>query len=370
MLFLDLAKAFDTVCHDVLLLKLKNLGFRYSSICWFDSYLKQRRQVTTVGDAISSELEIKCGVPQGSILGPLLFICYVNDIGRNCSMTTPFIYADDTALLAHGSSKEELEWKLQYDIDNLKTWFVKNKLSLNCKKTKSMLVCGRRSRLKDEGLDINIDGENVECVSEMKYLGLLVDRHLTFDSHVNMLCSRISSRAGLLWRVRSFIPYELALTLYNSLIHPHLLYGNFILDGCNKYTLDKLKVQQNNAVRAVLKADSRTPCVKLYHDTGIDPVEVSMKKTIVKMVYQGLNNIGAPVYNTLFNFESYQRELRNSNKLLAEVPRTNTKFGEHNLAFRGSKDWNTLPLPLKSTPTYDQFKSAIKKYDGFHYLMQ
>ncbi len=90
-------------------------------------------------------------------------------------MTVPYIYADDTALLTHGKNKHEIEWKIQHDIDNLKNWFMRNKLSLNCTKTKSMLLCGRRSRLKDESLDISIDNEHVECVTELKYLGLTVD---------------------------------------------------------------------------------------------------------------------------------------------------------------------------------------------------
>ncbi len=113
VLFLDLAKAFDTVSHDVLLLKLKNIGFRMSPVNWFRSYLSNRRQVTTVGEAVSPELQINCGVPQGSILGPLLFIIYINDISRNCVFTTPYIYADDTALLVHGSNKQDIESKLQ-----------------------------------------------------------------------------------------------------------------------------------------------------------------------------------------------------------------------------------------------------------------
>ena len=355
-----------TVSHDVLLLKLKNLGFRLSSVNWFRSYLTNRRQVTTVGDSVSDELQIKCGVPQGSILGPLLFICYINDVSRNCIMTTPFVYADDTALLAHGHGVAEIEGKLQSDINNLKNWFQLNKLSLNSSKTKSMLLCGRRSRLKSEVLNINIDGTAVECVSEMKYLGLTVDRHLTFEHHVNKLCGKVSSRTGLLWRIRSFINKDLALLLYNSLIFPHLLYANFILDGCSKGNIEKLKVEQNNAVRAVLQADYRTPCVKLYQDAKVDPIDVCMKKTVCKLVYKGVNNIGAPVYNNMFQYETPTHNLRSNDKLLAEIPRTNTKFGEHNVAYRGPVYWNHLPLNIKSCTSFEQLKVALRDYAGFH----
>ncbi len=365
MLFLDLARAFDTVCHESLLDKLSCIGFRLSSVNWFRTYLTNRRQVTIVGDSVSGELQIKCGVPQGSILGPLLFIVYINDISRNCAFTTPYIYADDTALLAHGTNKQEIEWKLQCDIDNLKYWFEQNKLSLNCSKTKAMLVCGRRSRYKQDVLNINIGSDPVECVDEMKYLGVLVDRHLTFEHHINNLCSKISSRTGILWRVRSFINTNLSITLYNSLIFPHMLYANFILDGSSKVLIDKLIVHQNNALRAVLFTDCRTPRVKLYADTGVDPLDVSMKKTLVKIVYKGLHDIGAPVYNGMFNFTNSSRDLRSNDLLLAAVPKVNTKFGEHNMAYRGPVYWNSLPFHIKSCPSFECFKTAIKKYDGF-----
>ncbi len=192
------------------------------------SYLSNRVKYTMVDDHLSSPEQIRCGVPQGSILGPLLFICYINDASRNCVYTTPYVYADDTALLVQGANKEEIEWKLQSDIDNLKLGFECNKLSLNCTKTKSMLFCGKRSKHKSESLNIKIDDVTIECVPDMKNLGLVIDKHLTFDIHVNKLCWKLSSRTGLLWRIRSFISKELATTLYTSLIYPHLLYANFI----------------------------------------------------------------------------------------------------------------------------------------------
>ena len=132
-----------------------------------------------------------------------------------------------------------------------------------------------------------------------------------------------------------------------------------------KSTLDKIRVQQNNAIRAVLCAEFRTPCVKLYHDAKLEPVSVCMKKTLCKIVYKGLNNIGAPIYNAMFNYDVSTRNLRSSDKLLAIVPKVNTKFGEHNMLFRGPIYWNQLPLHIKASSSFEQFKVAIKAYDGF-----
>ncbi len=318
-----------------------------------------------VDDVLSSKVNIECGVPQGSILGPLLFIVYINDIARNCIDTILFIYADDTALVAFGSSKEELEFKLQNDLVHLGCWFNNNKLSLNITKTKSMLLCGSRSKLKHESLALNLNDVVIECVNDMKYLGVIIDRHLTFTSHINKLCGKISSKIGLLWRVRSFIDDGLAMKLYNSLIYPHFLYCNFILDGTSKTNKNKLQIQHNNALRAVLRADYDIPTAKLYSDARVDNIETCMKKTTCKIVYKGINNMGPPVYEKFFTLSVPNCELRSSEIPNAVVPTCRTKFGEHNVAFRGPIYWNQLPIVLRLSETLDQFKNAVNKYDGF-----
>ena len=228
-----------------------------------------------------------------------------------------------------------------------------------------MLLCGCRSKHKSDELNIFIEGEPVKCVHDMKYLGVIDDRHLSFEQHITHLCSKISNRAELLWRVWSFITKELAGLLYNSLIYPHMLYANFILEGCTKQLLDKFKVQHSNALWAVLKADYRTLSAKLYNDAHVDPVNVTMKQTIVKIVYKGLNDIRAPIYSTMFNYAEYSRDLYSSDKLLASVPKCRTKFGERNAKFWGPSYWNQLPIWIKNCSSYEQFKEAIKKYDGF-----
>ena len=136
----------------------------------------------------------------------------------------------------------------------------------------------------------------------MKYLAVIVDRFLTFESHVLKVCAKLSSRTGLLWRGRPFIILELARMLYVSLIHPHLVYADFILQGTTKYVLDCLRVHQNNALRVVLKADYKCPSITLTSQAKVEPVNVMMSKSTCKIVYKGLHNMGAPIYNEMFNF--------------------------------------------------------------------
>ena len=124
-------------------------------------------------------------------------------------------------------------------------------------------------------------------------------------------------------------------------------------------------MEQNNAIRAV----HRTPLVKLYRDAGVDPIDVAMKKTVCKIVYKGINEIGATVYNEMFSYDTPCRNLRSTNKLLAKVPYVNTKFGEHNVAYHGPVYWNQFPLDIKSCTSFDQFKLSLESFIGFHYML-
>ncbi len=173
--FLDLAKAFDTVNHNVLIEKLASLGSRYSARQWFFSYLSGRTQQTCVEGHLSTKRQVNCGVPQGSILGPLLFICYINDLPLQCRNTIPSLYADDTAILAVGDNSLDVKMKLQEDLNRLFVWFVKNKLSVNCLKTVSVLFTSNRSKYKNDALDLNLNGELIAETNSTKYLGLYVD---------------------------------------------------------------------------------------------------------------------------------------------------------------------------------------------------
>ena len=212
VLFLDLTKAFDTVDLQILEQKLQFFGFKLSAINWFKSYLSNRMQSTKVGKTVSGPRMVTCGVPQGSILGPLLFIIYVNDLPLHLNYTKPYLYADYTALIARGSSTEEIEMKLNHDLHIAKRWLDANKLSLNIAKTKVMLFSHPRNmKLSNQLLQIPTDDNPIEQVSNLKYLGLILDNHLSFTEHCETICKRVDQRTGLLWRIgilfQKVLPY-------------------------------------------------------------------------------------------------------------------------------------------------------------------
>ena len=329
------------------------------------SYLSNRVKYTMVDDHLSSPEQIRCGVPQGSILGPLLFICYINDLQQHCTDTKPYLYADDSALVCCDLDPNVISSKLQNDLNSLNSWFIANRLSVNCAKTKCTLFCSNRSRCKHNDMNLSLNDVNLEQVTEIKYLGLTIDQHLWFERHVDIVCSKVNVRTKLLWRVRSFIPRSLAKTLYQSLIYPHFVYCNFVIDSVSESLKNKLQCQQNAALRAVLNVDMAYPVQKLLTEVGVDSIRIDMMKASCKFVYKGFYNVGPPCLNAVFELYIPERDLRSGDELQIKLIKCNTMFGQKNLAYRGPLYWNALPTSLKASVSPDAFKKVLKSYNGF-----
>ncbi len=258
------------------IVKTTSSGLRYSAKTWFQSYLSDRSQQTNVEGCLSSPKQINCGVPQGSILGPLLFICYINDLQNICHYCKPYLYADDSALVCVNTDPIQVSNSLQNDLNSLSVWFKVNKLSINCDKTNSILFCSQRSRHKNHQLSLTLNDTRLNQVSSIKYLGLIIDRHLTFESHVTKMSGKISARTGILWRICSFIPRQLALDLYKSLIFPHFTYCSFILDGISESLKIKLQCCQNAALRAVMNVDMSYSTNRMLAELKVDSVRTEV----------------------------------------------------------------------------------------------
>ncbi len=192
--FLDLKKAFDTVDHKILLSKLSDLNISYRTIRWFDSYLGSRTQVTRIGNVTSEPGSLSCGVPQGSILGPLLFITYINSLPEALDGFNTFLYADDTAILTTGDSPEAIATNLNEALSKASDWMTMNKLSLNVSKTKCMFM-GTAQRLYNADFpEISCNGEIVDRVESFKYLGIFLDNQLRFNIHADYVKCKISRK--------------------------------------------------------------------------------------------------------------------------------------------------------------------------------
>ncbi len=285
VVFLDLKKAFDTVNHTVLLRKLSSLGVSDPCLAWFASYLSNRRQTTKVEDACSSEQTVLHGVPQGSILGPLLFLVFINDLCDSIELCGTSMYADDTAIFYLADSDDELQISLQYDLQTVSYWMRENRLSLNTSKTKFMKL-GTKTRLKkSKPFSLSLNGDIIEEVSTFKYLGMTLDSQLQFIAHVDKVVDKTTAKLGLLYKTRWLFDQQTALTLYKSLITPHFDFGSVIYEVTPKYQLQRLQIVQNAAARLILLADPRCPVYELHENLNLDTLATRRAKSMVKLTY-------------------------------------------------------------------------------------
>ena len=211
VVFLDLKKAFDTVHHKVLLNKLQSIGVQGSELNWFESYLYNRQQVTKIGDFMSSPAFVNFGVPQGSILGPLLFTLYINSLSSvitnsNAKVT---LYADDTAIFVKGKSVSNINDIMNTEISKVAKWLNENFLTLNVKKTKGMLLCNsQKMTRRDTDLEVYINNSLIDNVGKFKYLGVWLDPALTWNEQIDKISKTVSKRNGLLHRLRNVLPQK------------------------------------------------------------------------------------------------------------------------------------------------------------------
>ena len=220
-IFLDLAKAFDTVDHKILIGKLMKSGIRGPMLKWFESYLELRYQCVSVGEQLSTPINMKYGVPQGSVLGPLLFLLYINDIPDSSKSFLYTLFADDTCLVAKHSDLNELEALVNREMVNVSKWLTNNKLSLNIAKSCFLLFTGESK----DNFSIRLDDTDITRLNTVKYLGILIDDRLNWKSHINSVLGKVKKASGMLRKVSYLVPNTVNRTLYFSFIQSQIQYA-------------------------------------------------------------------------------------------------------------------------------------------------
>ena len=274
-LFLDFSKAFDTVNHDILFIKLEYYGIRGLALEWFKSYLSERKQFVDYDSVCSSNASISCGVPQGSILGPLLFLLYINDLAFVSDKIFSLLFADDSNMFLSGNDPNDLIRTMNIEMIKVIEWLRLNKLSLNLKKTHFMVF--RRQRAKVTITEkLIVDKVEIDKVDHTKFLGVVIDQNLSFQNHIQYIKGKISRGIGILYKCRLLFNQNTKISLYNAFIYPYFNYCISIWGNTFDCFLKPLIILQKRAVRLIVGA-------KRYDHT--DPIFDALKILRLQQIY-------------------------------------------------------------------------------------
>ena len=277
LLLIDFSKAFDMVEHNILLQKLYHYGIRGVALSWLKSYLANRKQYVSLNNKHSSIVEMEYGVPQGSILGPLMFIIYINDIPNICEMAKFILYADDANIIISGRNLAEIEKEFDHLSKKLENWVNINGLKINLKKTNFMIF----SSCKIENIPFTpkIFNYEIERKINARFLGIIIQENLSWRNHIMAVKAKMSRYVGVLYKLKSIIPFSARKNIFQSFVQSHLNYCPLVWGLGSKSSIEPLFTEQKKAMRAL------TPgYTKNYYHKGIKPCHTKSYFTNYKIL--------------------------------------------------------------------------------------
>ena len=355
-IFLDLKKAFDTLDHNILLQKLEKYGFRGPTYRWLQNYLLNRYQYVQIDNCKSEMLKVRCGIPQGSIIGPKLFIIYINDLGKAIEKLNFVQFADDTTLYSSGKDLNLLLETVEKELHYLKVWFDINKLSLNIEKTKIMLFSNRNI---DKPVVITLSDKPLEQVYEHKFLGVTIDHNMNWKPHIKNIKAKVSKLIALLYKSRHNLTKNSLLMIYNSLIMPYITYAMEIWGNTYKTNTQQIFRLQKKAVRAITFSSYNQPTHSLFKNLQILKFYDLVDLYTLKIMFKVKNRLLPVTLLNMFKKRYSKYELRGVEMFEKKGFRTNTmKFC---VSVKGVDLWNNSPDEIKLSNSVLHLKRIFKK---------
>ena len=358
--FLDLSKAFDTVNHHILFSKLYHYGIRGVAYNWFMNYLSNRRQLVHIDNHFSSFSKVTCGVPQGSILGPLLFTLYINDI-VNCSSSLYFtLFADDTSILYKHKDIYHAASTINSELTHVSTWCQVNRLSLNIDKTHFMIFHPNHSSIKN--IEISLGNSKLKRVDVIKFLGLLIDPALNWSSHISKMKTTVSKTVGILYKIKDFVPKHILHNLYNTLIVTHLNYCNIVWGNTYSTHLNQLLILQKKAVRIITKSHFLAHTPPLFRSLNLLNIFDLHKYHCGIFIFHYINNLLPANFIDYFNFnhDIHNHNTRSSGQLFSL--QVNSDIFKRSIVSFGVSFWNSLSPNLRNIKSLKSFSIKLKHH--------
>ena len=359
--FLDLSKAFDTVNHAILLRKLEHYGFQKPTINLLRSYLTDRSISVYLNDDFSSKVkQIFNGVPQGSVLGPLLFIIYTNDVFNALDNALLSLYADDTSIYISGSDLQVAHNLLEKDTDNIIQWFEANCLKLNIEKSQ-FIIFGTRNMTKEAPqTPLRLRDSAIQRQSSVEYLGIVLDENLNFNEHVNKVNTKLAKALGPLNLIKHLMPFRIRKQVSQALVLPHIKYCITVWSGTSQVNISKISKTLNRACRQILCVNrDELHTAELYKRLGWLTVDQLINFHLHIDVFK-LIHLNAPFSIHLPPTHDTIHSHFTRNRSLFQVPTVRNSYGFHSLSYRFCHVWNNLPVEYQAPMTFAKFKRLVK----------
>lgn len=356
--FLDLAKAFDTVNHEKLVNVLNHYGVRGTVLNVFKSYLSNRQQHVRINNTLSEPKVVKIGVPQGTVLGPILFIIYINSMLQLNTYSKIISYADDTVVLFNGNTWDDAKEKVKDGISQIKNWLDTYQLSLNVDKTKYIAFSVTNvNRPNFHTISIANLNDDIKEVGHIKYLGIIIDQNTKWDSHINFLVTKVRTLIFKFYQLREILNKRIMLLVYKALAESLFRYGILVWGGLYSNALKKLSVIQNYILKIIFNKNKLYPTNLLYSNEIIN-IRSLYILSVCTYTFKKDN---------LKNYTTNRYTTRSVANGLLKVPSSNKKLNQRFLTYLSPKFYNILPMEVRQSRNIRKFKTSCKEYIHEHY---